>query len=259
MKKQKTVVFLLSILLGVAGAALFLSKAYARQEAQNNTSHPKYELKTSLIAGKPETNEQAERWQKVKISEAEFEIDGLVENLFSNSMVVSGQTVYIDPLFVKEYKQKGIIIEGGRIKVKGIVKDSLKYVTEINMVGTGQGRYKVEYKSNSEGSPLPTVQPSPTPEPTVNPTPVSTALPTPVTSPTPEPTVNPTPLASASPSPLATVTPSPETDLTSETETDVEVRTLLEDLGVIIKMSGPAEKVQAFLEQIKSFFGDLLQ
>lgn len=73
-----------------------------------------------------------------------FNIKGEITAVAGNNFVVSGQTIFIDPSQVKEFEQKGILTVGERVKVEGIIKNGVKFAQEINVIGTGQGRFKFE-------------------------------------------------------------------------------------------------------------------
>lgn len=73
-----------------------------------------------------------------------FDIQGEITAVAGNNFVVSGQTIFIDPSQVKEFEQKGILAVGRRVKVEGIIKNNIKFAQEINVIGTGQGRFKFE-------------------------------------------------------------------------------------------------------------------
>lgn len=81
----------------------------------------------------------------------DFEIMGDISAIAGNNFVVSGQTIFIDPSQVKEFEQKGILQVGERVKVEGIVKNGVKFAEDINVVGTGQGRFKFETGDKQAG------------------------------------------------------------------------------------------------------------
>lgn len=79
----------------------------------------------------------------------EFEIMGEISAIAGNNFVVSNHTIFIDPSQVKEFEQKGILEVGKRVKVEGIVKNGVNFAEEINVIGTGQGKFKFEVKDQS--------------------------------------------------------------------------------------------------------------
>lgn len=119
---------------------------------------------------------------RVEVKNDKFEIRGEISSTSDTSFVVLSQTINIDPAQVFEFKQKGILKVGEKVKVEGIIKDGKKFAEEINIIGTGQGRFKFNYHNLT-----PTVIPAATPTPA----PTSTSSPT--SSPTPAITVTPTP------------------------------------------------------------------
>lgn len=116
-----------------------------------------------------------------------FEIKGEIASIGDNSFVVLDQTIVIDPSKVRGFEQKGILEVGKKIKVEGIIIDGTYYATEINVIGTGQGRFKIEIK----GLVLPSPSGSASPTPTVSPTPSGSPEATPTGSPTASPTSSP--------------------------------------------------------------------
>lgn len=116
--------------------------AFARDEGHGpkNKEHSRFELK--LENGIQINGDQ------------EFEIMGEITAVVGNNFVVAGQTIFIDPAQVSEFEQKGILVEGERVKVEGVLKNGVKFAEEINVIGTGQGRFqfKVEEKPISLGT-----------------------------------------------------------------------------------------------------------
>lgn len=81
----------------------------------------------------------------------EFEIDGIISSISGNSFVLSGQTILIDPSQVREFEQKGVLAVGQRVKVEGIVKNGMNFAQEINVIGTGQGRFQFKVEEKPAG------------------------------------------------------------------------------------------------------------
>lgn len=86
---------------------------------------------------------------KDKKGNNEFEITGNIDAVSESNFVVSGQTIFIDPTHVNEFRQKGLISVGERVKVKGVLINGVKFAKDINVIGTGQGRFKFEVDSNT--------------------------------------------------------------------------------------------------------------
>lgn len=180
---------------------------------ENGNNRSRFELKVE--------NEQDddENHVRLEIGTQEFEIRGEITEISSNTFVILGQTITIDPSQVSEFKQKGILKVGNIAKVEGVVVGSTKFADEIKVIGTGQGRFKFEI----EGLTLPSSSSSPTP------------------SVSPSPSASPEATSSASPSP----SPSPEA-------------TAAANVSVKIKAQGPIDEVIAFLEQVLSILKNLV-
>lgn len=94
--------------------------------------------------------------EKSKVSEGkmdsahEFRIQGQITAVSGSGtiFVVGGQTIVIDPTRVAGFKQKGIIVVGNMVKVEGITINGTMLAKDINVVGTGQGRFQLEVAAN---------------------------------------------------------------------------------------------------------------
>lgn len=185
---------------------------------------------------------------KLEQSDDEFEIRGEISSVSTNSFVIAGQTVNIDPSKVEKFKLKGILEAGNSAKVEGVVVDDVKYAKEIKLIGTGQGRFKFEINGVTfSSSPSPSVSATPSASPDVSPSPDTSPSPSPTPevsasvkikavgpvdkvisflqqvlgflgniggsspdpSPSPSPSLSPSVEASPSPSPTPDVSPSP--------------------------------------------------
>ncbi len=80
-----------------------------------------------------------------------FELDGEITSIIGNNFVVSGQAIFIDTSEVDDFRQKGILSLGQRVKVKGIIKNGVKFAQNINVIGTGQGRFQFKTGDKEEG------------------------------------------------------------------------------------------------------------
>lgn len=172
-----------------------------------------------------------------------FEITGQIEAINDGNILVNGQTIYIDFLQVRKFRQNGTLNVGDTVLVKGVIKDGKNYAEKITVIGKEDGKFSVKIKvlafPGPSISPSPTPSSSPTPTPTESPTP--TASPTPTESPIP--TESPTPTPSESPSPTPSVSPSP---------------TVAPNVSVEVKAVGPIEAVANFLQQIIDYLKGLL-
>lgn len=160
----------------------FGNESKAKVEIKLKNQHK--EDSKSLTEAKVEINNKEENKQKVKIDENEqalrqladeFEITGEITTVVGNNFVVAGHTIFIDPSQVHEFKQKGILEVGNRVKVKGIIKNDIKFAREINVLGTGQGRFKFEIKGLLISTSSITPTSSPTSSISTTPSPISTS------------------------------------------------------------------------------------
>lgn len=84
--------------------------------------------------------------QRVQVKREEFKIDGTTStiSIAENSFVIAGRTIFIDPVKVGKFRQKGVLAIGSRVKVEGVVIDGKSYAEDINVVGTGQGNSQIK-------------------------------------------------------------------------------------------------------------------
>lgn len=80
--------------------------------------------------------------------DSRFRLDGEITALAESSFKVGGEEVFVNPGAVADFKQKGILKLGKRVKVEGVIIDGLKYAREIMLVGEGQGRFQIQFESN---------------------------------------------------------------------------------------------------------------
>jgi hypothetical protein len=191
----------------------------------------------------------AKEQNKVEINGNKFEIMGSIDSVGTGTFTVAGVTVYVDPTAVPKLEQKGILKVGEKVKTEGLVKDGKNYAMEIMVIGTGQGKFKFEYKARPSTSPVPTASASPAP--TTNPSAEPTSSPTPSGSPepsnSPEPSMSPSPSASASANPTA----SPEA---SESPTPSNSPETINSGNLEVRAVGVLEDIKTFFEQLMSFF-----
>jgi len=86
---------------------------------------------------------------KLEVNGQEFEVRGEISAVSGNTFVVLGQTITVDPSKVSKFKQKGILEVGKRVKAEGVIQNGTKFASEINVIGTGQGRFKFEVRGNN--------------------------------------------------------------------------------------------------------------
>lgn len=94
--------------------------------------------------------EEKEEKQRDEEKESEFRIDGVVTalNVSENSFVIGGKTIFINTTKVPKFHQLGILSVGARVKVRGIIIDNTLYAEDINVVGTGQGRFQIKEENS---------------------------------------------------------------------------------------------------------------
>lgn len=212
MKKQTR----LLILLAIVFISLSIGPALAKEDGEKEHKSGKSKIEISI------KNEVGiENREKVEIKNDKFEIRGIITAVVGNNFTVAGQTIFMDPTQVKEFKQKGILEIGKDVKVEGIIKNGVKLATEIKVLGDGSGRFKLEIK----GSPFPTALPTASP------------LPTSSLTMSPSPSASPTASNSASPTPQATSSA---------------------DIRVKVKANGTIEQVNTFLQQILNYLKSLV-
>lgn len=83
----------------------------------------------------------------VKIKGDEFKIQGQITAISGNTFVVAGQTIVIDPSKVSKFREKGILTVGNTVKVEGVIVSGTKFAQDLNMIGTGQGRFQFTVKT----------------------------------------------------------------------------------------------------------------
>ncbi len=238
--KQTTTVFLVTFLATVFITAPVALAKEEKQEKKKSQVQIQNEIRIENKSGNEASSNVEIKSQgsnslfhKIEIDEETFAIMGDIEAVGSSDFSVAGYSISIDPSQVSKYKQMGILEVGKTVKVKGIIKDGKKFATEVMVIGTGQGRYKIEINNHSDSTSQP--QPIPSALPTTEP------LPTDFPSTTATPSANPSPTASASAAPI----------------TDGLPTTLLEDVMVKLKTMGSIEQVTAFIDQIHSFFANV--
>lgn len=134
--KLKNIIFLLSIII----FAFTQSSTASAEDKITSDLHLKAD-KTQIHAEfKDESREQSQDNDE----DNDFEITGTVTAVVGNNFVLSGQTIFIDPSRVSKFTQKGILVVGAKVKVKGVLINGVKFAENINVVGTGQGRFKFD-------------------------------------------------------------------------------------------------------------------
>jgi len=69
---------------------------------------------------------------RIEVEDGEFEIRGMVTDIFENSFIVSGILINIDPFMVEEFEQKEDLMIGENVKVEGIMIDDMLFAEEID-------------------------------------------------------------------------------------------------------------------------------
>lgn len=94
---------------------------------------------------------------RVEIRGNEFEIRGVITQISNNSFTVLGQNIVVDPSQVTEFRQRGILEVGQRVKVKGVIINNTNFAQEIRLDEEGEEEVRVEVRN------VPTLAPSVTP------------------------------------------------------------------------------------------------
>lgn len=96
--------------------------------------------------GENKTEVEIKDEERVRIKGEEFRIDGAVSamSVAENSFVIANRTIFIDPTKVERFRQKGVLSVGARVKVEGVVIDGKSFAEDINVIGTGQGRFQIK-------------------------------------------------------------------------------------------------------------------
>lgn len=152
---MKKMIIMLSILIMIAGAS---SNIWAHGGNSGKKDKAKFELKIeNKIEDENEVEIEAGIENKVEINGQRFEIRGEISSISGNTFVVLGQTINIDPSKVEEFEQKGILQVGKTVKVEGIIENDTKFAREIMVIGTGQGRFRLEIEGEEASiTPTPT-------------------------------------------------------------------------------------------------------
>ena len=153
MKKQTRLLILFAILLiTLSSGPSALAKEGGKKEFESGKSRVEIKIK----------NEVKEEEEKIEVEQDKFEIRGTITTVVGNNFTVAGQTIFLDPTQVSKFKQKGILEVNKKVKAEGIIKNDVKFATEIMVIGEGQGRFKIEIKGSSFPTTLPTASPLPT-------------------------------------------------------------------------------------------------
>lgn len=102
------------------------------------------------VQGEVDLKEKIQVKNNVNIFSQTITIWGEITSITANTFVIADQTITIDPSKVSKFAQKGIIKVGSRAKVKAIVINGTAYATDINIIGTGQGRFQIKSKNVEE-------------------------------------------------------------------------------------------------------------
>lgn len=102
------------------------------------------------VQGGVNLKEKIQVENNVNISSQTITIWGKITSIKENTFVIADETITIDPSKVSKFTQKGIITVGAKAKVKAIVINGTAYATDINIIGTGQGRFQIKAKNGQE-------------------------------------------------------------------------------------------------------------
>ena len=131
-------------------SSIVSASAHNNENRGENNGRQRFELKIeNKIEDEDEVEVENEVENKLEVNGQEFEVRGEISAVSGNTFVVLGQTITVDPSKVSEFKQKGILEVGKRVKVEGVIQNGTKFASEINVIGTGQGRFKFEVRGNN--------------------------------------------------------------------------------------------------------------
>lgn len=86
---------------------------------------------------------------RVEIKGNRFEITGEITKIENDSFVVASQTIFIDPNLVRDFRQRGTLKLGERVRVEGIIVDAKKFAREIRIFRERQ-EVEIEVKNATE-------------------------------------------------------------------------------------------------------------
>ena len=132
----------------IMASSIVSASAHDKENRGGNDGNQRFELKIRNEV-KDEREIENEIENKLEVNGQEFEIRGEISAVSGNTFVVLGQTITVDPSKVSKFKQKGILEVGKRVKAEGVIQNGTKFASEINVIGTGQGRFKFEVRGNN--------------------------------------------------------------------------------------------------------------
>ncbi|MGI5827797.1 MAG: DUF5666 domain-containing protein [Patescibacteria group bacterium] len=221
--KNLTITFLTFLFVVILGTQIALAKEGSG--GKDKKPDLKAKITTQL--------EHVSQFLKAKVNNETFDIQGEIESASETSFIVGGQTIIVDPTMVAKFTQKGILEEGQRVKVRGIITEDGYLAQDINVIGTGQGRYQFKFENG--------VVVTPTPDENAD-----------------DDTQDATPSASPSPTPQGSLNSGTDGligSLNSDTETTTgSLDSSTERVTTRIRISGTLERVRAFIDNLFSYF-----
>ena len=125
----------------IMASSIVSASAHDKENRGGNDGNQRFELKIRNEV-KDEREIENEIENKLEVNGQEFEIRGEISAVSGNTFVVLGQTITVDPSKVNEFKQKGILEVGKRVKAEGVIQGGTKFAREIKVIGTGLIRRK---------------------------------------------------------------------------------------------------------------------
>ena len=124
-------------------SSIVSASAHNNENRGENNGRQRFELKIeNKIEDEDEVEVENEVENKLEVNGQEFEVRGEISAVSGNTFVVLGQTITVDPSKVNEFKQKGILEVGKRVKAEGVIQGGTKFAREIKVIGTGLIRRK---------------------------------------------------------------------------------------------------------------------
>ncbi|MCL4353181.1 DUF5666 domain-containing protein [Patescibacteria group bacterium] len=152
MKKFKSVSFIPTIIITLFFLLFWLLPSVSFAQGQEDGIHSSF--KAGGDVGVSDLKAETENNLEVDADSQQTSfIRGTISALSGNSFVVGGKTtIVIDPSKVAEFSQKGNLAVGSRVKVSFVSQNGVNYAKEINVIGTGQGRFQIKMNEPSENS-----------------------------------------------------------------------------------------------------------
>ncbi len=124
--KRLTILSTLSVLLLIGLPIAVFAHGGGDNEGRHGRGQD--EQRIEIRAEEDEVAEEA-----VILSQATFEIRGEITAVGSDTFMVAGQTIIVDPSMVTEFEQEGVLVVGSMVKVEGIISGGVFLAEEIKV------------------------------------------------------------------------------------------------------------------------------